>query len=253
MNARDLPMCFLENDSCQNSGPKVAIEQTPMKQNRILGLVVAVLALPQINAFALDYGMTGEFSNGTAPSGTTPWASVGITDDGKGVLVTLSIGQNDIGKLSEWYLNYDPTRSVSQLQINGIDTADVKSWSADTGINAFKADGDGTYDIRFNFATSGNTFKTGESLQFRITSKDGTDLNPEDFDYVSVGGAKGSFHTAAHVQALTGGYSGWVGDVPGSPPVNEVPDGSLTVTLLGMGIVTIEFLRRKVRKNESES
>jgi hypothetical protein len=224
-----------------------------MNNKTLLGLGMAVAALLQFNASALEFGMTGEFSNGTAPTGPTPWASVNITDDGKDVLVSLSIAQgNDIGKLTSWYLNYVDTRDVSRLQINGIDTAAVQTWSANTGINAFKADGDGTYDIRFNFAKKGNVFESGESLQFRISSTDGTDLNPEDFDNLSVGGAKGSFHTAAHVQALSDGNSGWVGD-PRTPPVNDVPDGSWTVTLLGMSVVTVEFLRRKFRKAESES
>jgi hypothetical protein len=227
-----------------------------MKKNRMLSLGMAVLGLLQFNAFALQYGMTGEFSNGTAPTGPTPWATVDISDNGKGVLVTLTIANNDIGKLTEWYLNFDPTKNVSKLSFSSVDTSDVRAWSADTGVNKFKADGDGTYDIRFNFSTFGNVFKTGDSLQFSITSKDGANLNPEDFNFVSVGGAKGSFHTAAHVQDLSGSYcssSGWIGDVPGSNPTNGVPDGSWTVILLGMGIVSLEFLRRKVRKPESQS
>lgn len=215
---------------------------------------MAIVAAMQLNAFALQFGLTGEFSNGTAPTGPAPWGTVDVTDSGKSVLVTLSIANNNIGKLSEWYLNFDPTKNVSKLRFSSVDTSDVLLWGADTGVNAFKADGDGTYDIRFRFSTAINTFKTGESLQFRISSKDGADLNPDDFDFVSVGGAKGSFHTAAHVLALGGtcGASGWVGDPQSGTPTNGVPDGSWTVTLLGMGVVTVEFLRRKLRKTETQ-
>jgi hypothetical protein len=218
-----------------------------------MGLGMAIVAGMQLNAFALQFGLTGEFSNGTAPTGPVPWGAVDITDSGKSVLVTLSVANNNIGKLSEWYLNFDPTKNVSKLRIASVDTSDVFLWGADTGVNAFKADGDGTYDIRFRFSTALNTFKSGDSLTFLISSKDGADLNPDDFNFVSVGGAKGSFHTAAHVLDLTGTCgSGWVGDPKSGTPTNGVPDGSWTVTLLGMGVVTVEFLRRKLRKTETQ-
>jgi len=221
-----------------------------MNKNRMLGLGMAVLALCQFNTFALQFGMSGEFSNGRAPTGGTPWAAVNITDDGKGVLVTFSVGVNDIGKLTEWYLNYDPTKDIKQLQVTSVDSAAVKSWKADTGVNKFKADGDGTYDIKFNFAGDGNMFKSGESLSFRISSKKASDdLNPEDFNFLSVGGAKGSFHSAARVEGMSSKGTGYIGDVAIASPTNGVPDGSWTVTLLGMGVVTLEFLRRKLRRS----
>ena len=224
-----------------------------MNKNRLLVVGMAVLVFCQFNAFALKFGMSGEFSNGTAPKGGTPWASVDISDDGKGVLVTVSVGDNDIGKLTELYLNYDPTKDIKQLQIAAVNTASVKSWKADTGVNKFKADGDGTYDIKFNFAGDGNPFKSGESLTFRISSKKASDdLSPDDFNFVSVGGAKGSFHSAARVEGMSVSGTGYIGDVANSAtPTNGVPDGSWTVTLLGMGVVALEFLRRKLRKSES--
>jgi hypothetical protein len=218
-----------------------------------MGLGMAAVAAMQLNASALQFGLTGEFSNGTAPTGATPWGTVNLTDTGKGVLVTFDVGNNNIGKLSEWYLNYDPTKDVSKLRFTAVNTWDVLAWGADTGVNAFKADGDGTYDIRFQFSTVFNSFSTGDTLSFLVTSKDGADLNPDDFNFVSVGGAKGSFHTAAHVLDLFGTCgSGWVGDPTSSSNTDGVPDGFWTVTLLGMGIVTIEFLRRKFRKAEAQ-
>ena len=49
---------------------------------------------------------------------------------------------------------------------------------------------------------------------------------------------------AAHVQGLTGGGSGWIGDGGG----NGVPDNSWTLTLLGIAAVSLEVLRRRFSK-----
>jgi hypothetical protein len=228
-----------------------------MKKNRIIGLALTAMALLQINAFALQFNLTGEFSGGTSPTGSTPWGTVNITDDGKGVYVTLSIANNNISRLTEWYLNFNPSKTVSKLSFSAVNTSDVFLWGANTGVNAFKADGDGTYDIRFQFSSFINPFDSSDTLKFRISSRDGADLNPEDFDYVSVGGAKGGFHTAAQVQmgGICGGSTGWLGDPQGTSggSSNGVPDGSWTVTLLGMSVVTVEFLRRKLRKTEPQA
>ena len=134
------------------------------------------------------------------------------------------------------------------MKIQAVDVTQVGSWSAATGVNKFKADGDGNYDIKVSFTTSGNVFKAGESVTFQISSLVGLNLEESMFNQLSVGGAKGSFHTAAHVQALSNGGSGWIGDTPEPPPSNGVPDGSWTVTLLGIAAVSLEVFRRRFGK-----
>lgn len=223
-----------------------------MKSMKFITLVSIALASAQMTASALTYGLNSEFSGGTAPSGSGSWATVSVTDDGAGVLVKFTISDSSsIGKLTQWYLNYNPSYDPSKLQIQAVDSSAVGSWSVDTGLNKFKADGDGIYDIRFNFASSGNLFQSGESLEFRITTA-GTDLNGIDFSELSIGGARGGFHSAAHAQALSDGASGWIGDKP-EGNYESVPDGSWTVLLLGIGAFGLEIFRRFFARVSSRS
>jgi hypothetical protein len=89
-----------------------------------------------------------------------------------------------------------------------------------TGENAFKADGDGYYDIEMDF--SGTSFSVNSSLTYQITGV--ANLTAADFEYESApGGGSGPFYAAAHVQGLppNGSNSTWI--EPGDGPVSIVP------------------------------
>jgi hypothetical protein len=111
------------------------------------------------------------------------------------------------------------------------------------GVNGFKADGDGEYDINLSFTTGGNTNKTftgGDSLQYTIS---GSGISASSFDFLShPAGGHGPFITAAHIQNTTGagsGGSGWVADsVGGTIHLQDVPEPS-SFLLVGLGVVGI--------------
>jgi len=102
--------------------------------------------------------------------------------------------------------------------------------------NKFEADGDGYFDLMFAFAQSGTgRFNAGESIAYRFT---GSGLDVSDFQYRSMGAGNSpnGLYTAAHVNGITGGKSGWITPVP-------VP---LSLLLLGSGLIGVVAVRRRV-------
>ncbi|HSW46545.1 MAG TPA: PEP-CTERM sorting domain-containing protein [Phycisphaerae bacterium] len=181
-----------------------------------------------------------EFSGGTPPSGSPPWLTATFDDGGgSGLVVMTLIATNLTGDefVSGWYLNLSPTLSPASL----IFSAPTKVGSFTTpgiskGVNQFKADGDGKYDILFSFATSGGAssrFTSGDSIRYTVTGI--ASLTENDFDVLSFpAGGHGPFTMAAHVQGIGpgGALSGWV----------ATPE-PMTSALLILG--SLGFLRRR--------
>jgi len=106
--------------------------------------------------------------------------------------------------------------------------------------DAYKADGDGSYDILFAYSNNANAFAAGESQTYKIT---GTNIAASDFLYQSVGGANGSWFAAAHVLNTPGtSGSGWVGATVTPTPIPAA------AWLLGSGLMGVLGLRRKANK-----
>ena len=107
------------------------------------------------------------------------------------------------------------------------------------GEDAFQADGDGMYDIWFDFPTANNDnrFKDGEELVWIIT---GNGITANSFDYLSApGGGYGPFQSVAHVPSILGeeNNSQWIAAVP-------IP---ATVWIFGARLIGLVGVRRKLR------
>jgi hypothetical protein len=216
------------------------------------------LAAAPAHAALLTFNYDNEFSGGTAPEGSDPWLTAIFDDDPDGngtvdtdVRLTLSgSGLTDAEFVTGWYFNLNPAYDPTLLDISNVDVSDVGSVSVDTGVDAFKADGDGKYDILFTLSESGDRFTSGDSLVFDIGGIGG--LTALDFDFLSSpDGGHGPFLSAAHVQGIgpSNGLSGWINPTTSdNPDITEVPEPA-SLLLLASGLAASgRHLRKRNKK-----
>lgn len=218
----------------------------------ILGTVSAVWSA---NATA---GVLYEFNNvysGSSVSQAAPWLEAAFQDDGPNqVLLTISAtdlaGGSNPEFLGELDFNFNPNTpsNVNDLSFafqSG--SSGITAVAPGTGEDAFKADGDGYYDINFNFKND-SSFQQGDSLTYLITTAPGTSLSAADFAYVSTspGGTSGPFYAAAHIQGGTGGFSAWIEPGGGPMPV-PVPEPGAPAWMIVLAAVSVlgGFCRRQ--------
>lgn len=207
-------------------------------------------------ATIVSYNLDFEFSGGDEPEGPPPWMTVSF-DDGGGtgsVLLTISTAGLVEQEIAEAvYLNFDTANfDVTQLVFTpgGANTAVASSISL--GVDAFKADGDGWYDILVDYppppGNGATLLGAGETVTYTITL---AGITADSFDFLSTpGGGNGVFHAAAHILRIdsTAGEnagSGWIGDTNGPPPP-EIPE-PMTMLLFGTGLVGLAGARRRMR------
>jgi hypothetical protein len=109
------------------------------------------------------------------------------------------------------YLNLDPDLDPTQLLFTDlIKTGLFLDPKVSKGIDKFKADGDGYYDILIEFDQDGADFayNGGETVEYTVSL---TGLTASSFDFVSApDGGEGEYNIAAHLQNLgTSGDSAW--------------------------------------------
>jgi hypothetical protein len=156
---------------------------------KVLGLLfIAIIFIVAINGQAnaqltYDFGDNSMFGapqyGGVAPTGT--WATATFIDVGVDhVQLTLNVTNNlTVENISAFYFNYegDATALTINAQAGGGSTASVQQ-----GNNSYMADGDGLYDLLFDFPPPpGNfsaKFTAGETVIYDIT---GTGVSAANF------------------------------------------------------------------------
>ena len=190
----------------------------------------AVSAAPII--YDIDYAFSG--------SGTGS-VQAEFTDIGDG-LVQLRMSSTGLsgGYASGWYFNFDPNLNASDLDINyvsGIEADHVRQ-----GTNAFKADGDGFFDLLFDFSTADRDLAPGEWSVYTLAL---AGLTTDSFNFVSVNGpvGKNGFYAGAKISGGSG-IQAWVADAdgPAPPPVPE------PASLLLLGAGALPLLRKRMRR-----
>ncbi len=214
---------------------------------RVLAFVpLILLALSPVPAAAtsITFDLDFEFSGGTTPSGVP---SVTIDDFGGSGVVQVSITSNLSGTefIDDLYLNFSGNPNLlSPTFVSGVQANNVLF-----GSNAFKADGDGFYDILLDYPPPGSPkFGAGATSVYLFTL---AGITANDFNLESLcsqGCGNGSFFAAAHVQSIgpNGSGSGWVGS-QGS--IQLIPEPA-SLLLMGSGLFAATArVRRRLRKN----
>lgn len=222
---------------------KTRIRYLPAITFMFLGVAVSA-PLP---AAILTYGLDFEFSGGTPPAGSTPWITATFDDSFGGpntVRLTMS-ANNLVGTefVDEWSFNFDPALNPTLLSFAYVSGQQANAVS--TGANAFKADGDGFFDILFDFPPpkgSDPKFTAGKTSVWDLTYA-AAPITASSFNFGSVGGDKGSFSTAAHIQSIgaDGEGSGWIGPNNGE----TIPEPGTFVVWSLLGAIGIAFFRHR--------
>jgi len=230
---------------------------------KVLGLllfaIIFVLSIGSHSNAQVTYyfGSDSMFGNppqgdGVAPTGT--WATATFIDVGADqVELTLNVTNNlSVENIGEFYFNYagDATSLTITAQAGGGSTAVISQ-----GSNSYQADGDGLYDLLFNFPPPpGNfdaMFTAGETVIYDIT---GTGVSAANFYELAAPGtgSNGPFYAAAKLQSIPcdeGTYPECEGGTTSTWAAGVVPE-PVSSTLFIVGAASLG-VRRFWKKRKS--
>jgi hypothetical protein len=255
------------------------MERTKLKRRRgalltaVMVLAVMALALcpSPAEASTLLFNLDNVFS-GNTPNSSSPYAiatfrdgadCLGGTCAANTVQLVLQASLEDSSEfITEWDFNSSVITGLS-LAFDATNSANSGSYTTSGVIqpvssNAYKADGDGFYDISFQFDSGMGSSARFDGTDTAVVTITGTGITASTFNELSSpGGGAGPFHTAAHIQGITPSCSGWVSDtVAGSSGSSDGPCGPTTRTApepssllaLGPGLIALGLIRRKLMR-----
>jgi hypothetical protein len=205
-------------------------------------LLAGAVAMPA-QAATVTFNYDQSFG-AVSPDGQAPWATSVFDDGGSAGSVTLTMSvaaRVNLADVTQMYFNLDPAldpNSLSFLRISGIGPTAANT-SIQTGVDNFQADGDGQYDILFDFppppGQQAARFNASDDLVYTIM---GTGITADSFNFFATpAGGFGPYLSVARFQD-TGPLqedSDWVGAVP-------VP---AAVWLFGSGLLGLVGIARR--------
>jgi hypothetical protein len=163
-------------------------------------------------------------SSSTMPTNPAPWGSATFQDYGANqVLLTIdNTGLSASEFYSQIFFNLDPGLIPANLSF--VEQTSSGAFTPPTinhtpGSKDYKADGDGYYDVDFEFAPSGADdyrFNAGDSVTYLITISGGSPLSASSFNCLSApGGGANVEYAAGHLQGVNDGTaSAWTAPIP---------------------------------------
>jgi hypothetical protein len=234
---------------------KVVKGSFPWRGDVLIGLIFALAAwFSPISASGtgITYEFDTPFPTDPSPDGPGPWIQASFADVSPGtVLMTITslnlisgefVQGNGAGAGGGLFFNLNPDYDPTSLAFGLISATGDFGTIISTGANAFKADGDGKYDIQLDFAT--HNFSSGSSITYQLTGISG--LTAADFAFLSApAGGSGPFYAAAHVQGIPpNNYSTWIEPGAGPVQITSVPEPAPLV-LFGVLLWGVWFLRTR--------
>lgn len=235
-------------------------------------MAIAGMMASSVQASVLMYELNTVFSmNSVAPDNPAPWLTARFEDIGSN-LVQLRLTASNFPldgtgsdpsptKVNSWWFNFNSTKNVNNLQFtlqpgsSSVSAPTILKEATDGafepgggGNHGFKADGDGYFDILFDFTTGMDAFIANESLIYNISLTGGAVL-ASDFNFSSFGSPPSSspYGNAAHLgHTQTNNKSAFIADTGGE--LVAIPESSASAILLGCAaVISVAVrLRRKV-------
>lgn len=197
--------------------------------------VLALLGASAAQATVVTHNYDQSFGAAPPQSGGPPYATAVFDDEGSTgtVTATLSVFGDGVADVTGWYFNVSDesllTGDLTITQGSGEQNDGISIGPAD----AYKADGDGFYDILIVW--DNNTFTNGETAVFNIT---GTGITAATFDVFGSPGGPGNpgpYLSVTRWQSTGGGDdSDWIGAVP--IPAAAWLFGSALLGMVGIGV-----------------
>ncbi|MHC4132113.1 MAG: PEP-CTERM sorting domain-containing protein [Planctomycetota bacterium] len=210
----------------------------------LLTIVLFICTVP-VSATIVSFDMDVIFEGPGVPTNPSPWVNVTIDDGGTAGTVDLTVSAPGLTtqseKISALYLNLDPALDPTQLAFSApIKTGNLDDPIISLGVDSFKANGDGFFDILLDFDKDGwkRAFNGGDILQYTISL---ASLTADSFVFPSApDGDPGEYTVAVHLLSLGAtGDSAWAND----STIDPIPEPA-TIFILSLGGLALLRKRR---------